>query len=385
MAYLHSTYPILIVTENLKVGGAEKYTVLVANELHARGHRVVVFANNGPFRAHFHPDIRFVRAFFEHGILGVIYGTLQMIRICWQEGIALIHAQKLESSKAAWLARFVTGVPVVKTAHGYTAEELTRLGMKIDTYSDKVITVVDWLHPELAKNGVQDDKIRVIYNGVAEATESPSQEDRAALRASLGIGAIDPVIVSVARLERGKNYESLIRWFPSVLARVPAAKLIIVGSGPERRALIDMARELQVDAAIVFVEGTTHMEPYLHIANVFCTPSIGRGMAVLEAMAAGLPVVGIQPNGAPEVVVDGSTGFLVEKSDGDSFAERIVRLLANPELASQFGRAGKQRMMREFVQTQMVDEIEQVYASVIPESTQQVAVREYEAKSIVTS
>lgn len=364
MAHEHSTYPILIVTENLNVGGAEKYTVLVANELHARGHRVVVFANHGPFRAHFHPDIRFVRAFFERGILGVMYGALQMIRICWQEQIQLIHAQKLESSQAAWIARFFTGVPIVKTAHGYTPAELTRLGEKIDRYSDKVITVVDWLHPELAKNGVQEDKISVIYNGVAPAERFPAPEERAALRASLDIGVSDPVIVSVARLERGKNYASLIRWFPSVLERVPTAKLIVVGSGPERHTLIKMAHDLNIASSVVFVEGTTHMEPYLHIADVFCTPSVARGMAVLEAMAVGLPVVGMRPNGAPEVVVDATTGFVVEKTDADAFTERIVRLLENPALACRFGAAGKERMMKHFSHTSMVDGIENVYAAV---------------------
>lgn len=372
MTLVHSTYPILIVTENLKVGGAEKYTVILANELHARGHRVVVFANDGPFRAHFHPDIRFVRAFFERGIAGVVYGAFQMIRICWQEGIRLIHAQKLQSSQAAWLARFVTGVPVVKTAHGYTSAELTHLGKKIDRYSDKVITVVDWLHPELAANGVQKDKIRVIYNGIADSTHTSTEESRTALRASLGIAENDPVIVSVARLERGKNYAALIRWFPTVLKSVPLAKLIVVGSGPERRTLIKMARELSIDSSVVFVEGTTQMEPYLSIAQVFCTPSIGRGMAVLEAMAASLPVVGMQPVGAPEVVVDAETGFLVDKADGTAFADRIVRLLKNPALARHLGAAGKERMENLYTKTNMVNEIETVYESVLSPANQKV-------------
>lgn len=363
----HPAYPILIVTENLKVGGAEKYTVLIANELHERGHRVVVFANNGPFRSHFHPDIRFVRAFFEHGIFGVIYGALQMIRICWQERIQLIHAQKLQSSQAAWLARFVTGVPVVKTAHGYTPAELTRLGTKIDRYSDKVITVVDWLAPELAQNGVQEDKLRVIYNGMTPAGEPLTHDEGIALRASLGIDKEDPVIVSVARLERGKNYAALVRWFPDVLARVPAAKLIIVGSGPERQSLIALANDLGISSSVVFVAGTTRMQRYLHIADVFCTPSVARGMAVLEAMATGLPVVGMQPKGSPVVVVDGMTGFVVEKSEGP-FVDRIVRLLKDPALARRFGAAGKDRMSKLFSQSIMVDEIEDVYATVVPDT-----------------
>jgi glycosyltransferase involved in cell wall biosynthesis len=361
-------HPILIVTENLNVGGAEKYTVLVANELYARGHRVVVFANSGPLRKHFLPGIRFVRAFFEHGILGVLYGAFQMTRISLQERIPLIHAQKLESSQAAWLARFVTHVPVVKTAHGYTPAELARLGRKIDKYSDKVVTVVDWLLPELHKNGVQSDKLRVIYNGMTPIDEPVSLSERKKLRERLGIAMSDKVIVSVARLERGKNYASLIKWFPSVLAEIPEAKLIIVGSGPEKKNLIKEVNNLHLGNAIIFVEGTTNMEKYLHIADVFCTPTIARGMAVLEAMAAGLPVVGTEPNGAPHVVLDGETGFVVKNNEGDAFAKRIVQLLLNPEFAKRFGAAGKARMHEQFSHVSMVDQLEDVYAEFVADA-----------------
>ncbi len=353
--------PILIVTENLEVGGAEKSTVLVANELRARGRRVVVLANDGPFRKHFHPDIRFVRAFFERGILGVLYGAFQMIRITLQERIPVIHAQKLESSKAAWLARFVTGVPIVKTAHGYTPKELTYLGSKIDKYSDKVVTVVDWLLPELQKNGVQEDKLSVIYNGTG--TE-PCDVDRATLRAELGLKEEDKVVLGMARLERGKNFAALVQWFGEVINQVPAAKLVIVGSGPEKRHLVDEVRELGLGEAIIFVDAETTIRKYLEIADVFCTPTVARGMAVLEAMAASLPVVGIEPIGEPRVVQQGVTGYVIPKNDGKLFAEKLVHLLTNPEIARRFGVAGKRRALRQFSQSVMVDQLEQVYAEV---------------------
>ncbi|MBP9757303.1 MAG: glycosyltransferase family 4 protein [Candidatus Pacebacteria bacterium] len=351
--------PILIVTENLNVGGAEKYTVLVANELHARGRRVVVLANDGPFRKHFHPDIRFVRAFFERGILGVLYGAFQMIRITLQERIPLIHAQKLESSKAAWLARFVTGVPVVKTAHGYTPAELVRLGGVIDKYSDKVVTVVDWLLPELEKNGVQGDKLSVIYNGTSD---EPFVQDRERVRREIGLTATDKVVISLSRLERGKNFTALVQWFAGVVALVPEAKLVIVGGGPEKQSLIEEVKESHLDKAIIFVDAKTEIRKYLDIADVFCTPSIGRGMAVLEAMAAGLPVVGFEPIGEPRVVVDGETGYLIQKDDGKTLVEKISHLLRNPDRARKFGEAGRKRARNKFSQRAMVDQLELVYA-----------------------
>lgn len=356
---------ILVVTENLNVGGAEKYTVLVANELHERGYRVTVLANEGPFRAQFHPSIRFVRAFFERGVLGVLYGVFQMIRISLQEGIALIHAQKLESSKAAWLARFVTGVPIVKTAHGYTRKELLTLGEKINRYADKVVTVVDWLVDELHKNGVEEHKLKLIYNGMSPMKDVFSREEQIMLRRSLGIAEDDIVIASISRLEKGKNHAEFLDWFPRILAEVPNAKYLIMGNGPEKKRLVQKVHDLELEHAVIFVEGAVHTEPYLQIANIFCTPSVAQGMAVLEAMSAGIPVVGTKPASGPEVVADNETGFVVTKHDGDAFVDRLVKLAKDPELAQRFGAAGRERQRKLFPLAHTVDELERVYGEVL--------------------
>lgn len=367
--YMHQVtqkrHRILVATENLNVGGAEKYTVLVANELHKRGHHVVVLANQGVFRNHFHPDIRFVRAFFERGILGVLYGAFQMVRISFQERISLVHVQKLESSRAAWFARFITGVPIVKTAHGYTRKELVTLGKVINKYSDKVVTVVDWLVDELRINGVEENKLSLIYNGMTPLQSCLSDNEREDLRRRLGIAVGDKVLVSISRLESGKNRAELISWFPTILAAVPDTKLIIVGDGPEKANLINKVFELHLEKSIIFVDATTQVDPYLQIADIFCTPSVAQGMAVLEAMAAGLPVVGTRPGGSLQVVIDGETGYVVTKHDGDAFIERVVELLQDNNKRGAFGRAGRKIVSSHFSHVTMVDKLEDVYSKVL--------------------
>ena len=355
---------VLIVTENLNVGGAEKYTVLVANELYARGYRVIVFANKGPFRERIHPSIRFVRAHFESGMLGFLHGVFQIIRISLEERVVLVHAQKLESSKAAWVARFFTGVPVIKTAHGYTRKELLTLGKRINRYSDVVVTVVDWLVSELQKNGVAEHKLRLIYNGMIPMQSTAETNEIAALRTTLGINENDRVIVSVSRLERGKNHAEFLTWLPRILAQVPNARYLIVGSGPEREPLEQKVRDLGLQHAVFFVEGTTYAEPYLQLADIFCTPTVAQGMAVLEAMTAGLPVVGTAPTGGPEVVVHEETGFVVPKHDGDAFVEALITLLEDPIRAKHMGALGKERQAQLFSITKTVDALEEAYASV---------------------
>ncbi len=260
---------ILIVTENLKVGGAEKYTVLVANELFRRGHKVVVLANDGPFRKHFDPGIRFVRVFFEHGILGVLYGAFQMVRVSLQERITFIHAQKLESSQAAWFARFITGVPVVKTAHGYTSKELITLGKLINKYSNKIVTVDDWLFGELGKNGIEADKLSVIYNGTIGLESSISAEEALKLRNDLGINQDDKVIVSTSRLVKGKNHPALLDWFKVINQQLPNTKLVLVGGGPEKDNLMKKTSELDLNNAVIFVDAITDTTKYLQISDIF--------------------------------------------------------------------------------------------------------------------
>lgn len=355
---------ILLVAERLQVGGAEKYTVLVANELHARGYRVVILSNQGPFRTEFHPDIRFVRAYFRTGLFGFLYGVLQIIFLSLQEQVSVVHVQKYESVRAAWLARFITRKPILKTVHGYTRNRLTVVSRRINRYADRVVTVVDWLGEELIRNGVSAHKVSVVYNGM-NTPPALSEDERQNVRASLGIAADDVVIISVSRLERRKNHAEFFDWFPRILEHVPTAKYVIVGNGNERERLMQKARECRLDHAILFVDATIHIEPYLQMADIFCTPIVAQGMAVLEAMAAGIPVVGTTPGSAPEVVRDGETGFTVPKGDGDAFVQRLIELAQQPEKGRRFGAAGKERQQELFSVAHTVDGLEKIYLEMV--------------------
>lgn len=358
---MHQKPSILIVSERLQIGGAEKYIVLVANELHARGYRVVILSNEGPFRAALHPDIRFVRTYFRRGLWLFLYGALQIAWLSITEKISVVHTQQIEPTKAAWIARFITRKPVLMTVHGFSRKQLLRMGEKVERYSDVVVTVVDWLVDELVKNGVAAHKLRLVYNGMDAPSRAYTHEESLALRASLGINAGDVVILSVSRLDPRKNHAEFFEWFPRILAEVPHAKYVIVGDGTEKEPLLQKIREHNLAHAIMLVDGTTNAEPYLHMADIFCTPSVAQGMAVLEAMAAGIPVVGTTPMTAPEVVRDGETGFTVSKHDGDAFVARLIELAQNPDLRRRFGAAGKKRQAELFSNAQMVDGLVAIY------------------------
>jgi len=154
-----------------------------------------------------------------------------------------------------------------------------------------------------------------------------------------------PTILSVARQYPRKNTKTLLAALPLVRRRVPGARLRVVGGGPELPALQRQAAELRLDGAVTFLGPVARdadvRREYAH-ADVFCLPSLqeGFGIAFLEAMAAGLPVVAGSAGAVPEVVPDGTAGLLVDPTDPAALAEALVNLLDDRAVARRMGETG---------------------------------------------
>jgi glycosyltransferase involved in cell wall biosynthesis len=207
------------------------------------------------------------------------------------------------------------------------------------------------------------DKLVVIYNGVELPNESCSSHQEA--RTELGLPAGGLVIGTVSRLDPAKGVEFLIR----ALARVNDLTLVIVGDGPERGALEALASDLGVAGRIHWAghqRGVMHLLPAF---DLFVQPSLHEGMpnTVLEAMAAGLPVVATAVGGTPEAVVDGLTGLLIPPRDPDALAETIAALLRDPDLRREMGRAGRERVAEHFGMARMVEQTERLYTQLLTE------------------
>ncbi len=157
-----------------------------------------------------------------------------------------------------------------------------------------------------------------------------------------------PVILSVARQYRRKDTATLLAALPAVLQAHPGTRLRIVGGGPELGRLATRARALGLGGAVRFL-GEVPDDRAVHReyggADLFCLPSLqeGFGIAFLEAMAAGLPVVGVTAGAVPEVVPDGEAGLLVPPRDPGALAAALVRLLDDAELRRRMGEAGRRR------------------------------------------
>lgn len=157
-------------------------------------------------------------------------------------------------------------------------------------------------------------------------------------------------LLTIARLaasERYKGVDHVIRALPAVLADVPGAKYVVVGDGDDRPRLEALAHETGVADRVSFVGRASgaELDRELRSAALFAMPSGGEGFGIvyLEAMAYGIPVIAAASGGAPEVVRDGETGFLVPYGDVSALAERVVTLLRNEELRRRLGAAARRR------------------------------------------
>ena len=171
------------------------------------------------------------------------------------------------------------------------------------------------------------------------------------IRRRHGLGG-RPVVVCVSRMVARKGQDMLIRALPEIRRRVPGAALLLVGDGPYRRSLERLTHRLGLGRHVVFAGRIPWQATpaYYDAGTVFCMPTRTRrgglepealGICYLEAAATGLPVVAGDSGGAPDAVLDGESGYVVDGRDVAAVADRCARLLADPELAARMGRRGR--------------------------------------------
>jgi glycosyltransferase involved in cell wall biosynthesis len=204
------------------------------------------------------------------------------------------------------------------------------------------------------------DKIEVVHNAVqVERFQCPRDPD---LRRELAGGTDLPVVLTVARLDVQKGLDVLLE----AAAQVPDARFVLAGKGPERERLGIHARTLGVSDRVIFLGHRTDIPQLLAAADVFVLPSLfeGSSLAVLEAMAAGKPVISSAIGGTDEIL-SGDTGVLVPPGDPRVLAEALARMLADLDLCARLGAAARARAERNFSASLMSARVVRVYEALL--------------------
>jgi glycosyltransferase involved in cell wall biosynthesis len=219
---------------------------------------------------------------------------------------------------------------------------------------DRVIAVSDGVRRSYERIGAPPDRLSTVPNGVAART---CLLGRVAARGRLGLREDQPVVLTTGRLAPMKGHQYLIGAVPQLVGHFPDLAVVLLGEGALRTALTRQAAGLGVADRVCLPGHLPDARALLDAADVFVLPSRHEGMplAALEAMEAGLPVVGTRVIGTEEVVVDGGTGALVPPGDPAALGAALTALLADPDLRRAQGEAGRRRYLARFTRRRMAE------------------------------
>ena len=295
--------------------------------------------------------------------VGLLWALVRLFR---REGVGLVHCHDLQAATYGTLAAKVARIPAILTVHGLGIFRQRRSGAllpRLGRWMDRVVFVGHWLQRHAAEQlGVRPRRPRVIHNGVdvdAFHPGDPGPELRAELRLAPGA----PVVGTVGNLRPVKDYPTLVRAFARARQRVSDAVLVFVGDGGERPKLEALAAELGIADAVRFAGDRSDVPRLLRLFDVFALSSQTEGIsiALLEAMASGLPAVVTDTGGNPEVVAEGHTGHLVPVGDADRLGDALAGLLSDPGRQRAWGAAARERVVADFSFERMLREYEALY------------------------
>ena len=288
--------------------------------------------------------------------------VVRMAKELRRRSIRIVHSYLFDANLVGTLAARLARVPVVlvsKRSLDRYVEPHKRVAARLaNRFATRVTVPAEAVRLHVHRvEGCPLDKIVVIPNGVDLA------------RVPLAPPSNGPVVGAVGRLDPRKGHADLLVAMSLVLDRIPGARLLLVGDGPARSSLERQAQALGIAPHVDMLGMVPEGARTLAQMSVFVLPSYVEGMsnALLEAMAAGLPVVATDVGGNAEVVVAGQTGLIVPPRDPGALAEAIRVLIEDPERARAMGAAGRARAMEQFTLQQMIARYQALYAGLLGE------------------
>jgi N-acetyl-alpha-D-glucosaminyl L-malate synthase BshA len=367
------------------VGGSGIVATELAKSLARRNHQVHLISTEPPFRlGDYEAGLAFHRVhtpsyplFREPQYLLSL--ATQIVHLSREFNFDIVHAHyAIPHATAAYLARQILAstpgahVPkVITTLHG---TDITLMGSDPSysetvafsiEQSDGVTAVSESLKRETYQSLPLKRDIKVIPNFLE--CDEHKKRDLPDLRARLcPPEKYDKLIIHLSNFRPVKRVEAVVEIFERIRSRV-RAKLIFVGEGPELNKAMRMVHEKGLACDVEALGEQDQVVPLLSVSDLFLLPSWQEsfGLAALEAMACGVPVVASAVGGLPEVVEEGVSGFLRPPEDSHGMAEAAIRLLSDPVLHAAFSKAGLARVRRHFCSKLVVPQYEAYYQEVI--------------------
>ena len=281
----------------------------------------------------------------------------------------IVHSHTSHAHSLAYLASIGTGVIRIVTRRVdfsiFRHSFLKLSGLKYSFMADYYIAISHKIKEVLVNDGVADQRIFVVHSGIDP--QRFSQATGGLLSDEFDITDNQKVVINVAHLAGHKGQKYLVRAIPQVLAKLPDTRFFIVGTGVLMDELKETASELGLKKELIFAGFRSDVADFYKIADLYVMSSVqeGLGTAVLDALAAAVPVVATNTGGLPEIIHDGKTGRLVAPGEPEALADGIVEMLTRVEAAKAMADEGRAMVQNYFSIDAMVDKNIEVYQKVL--------------------
>ena len=365
----------LVLISSLDLGGAERVTVSFLLELARRGLPAAlctVSSRQSDALASALTKGGLVRCDLGARRLADPVAFLRYIRLLWREKFDVVHAHGQDAGILAAAARPFVRIPLVLTRHVLDEPDTVwrerlraRLASAAARRADAVIAVSSASADHLSRlAAISRSAIEVIPNGIdiAQFDRSDLSRKRSELRRRIGVLPAESMVLVIAALRRGKGHEVLIEAWPDLHRRLRGVRVVFVGGGARQAELEARCRRL--GAAVTFLGWRDDIAELLTASDIVVLPSFSEAYptVLMEAAAAGRPVVATLVGGVAEIVDHGRTGLLVPPGDGPGLAEAVSTILLSSRARS-FGRAGRERARTHFSLGRQVEQTLDVWSS----------------------
>jgi glycosyltransferase involved in cell wall biosynthesis len=352
---------ILHIDPEINWGGGESQVIGLASYLAARGHRnhLLCHPRGALWEAAQRAGIEVFPLSLRNEVdLRPVFSLRRLIR---GERYDIVHFHtKRAHALSLWLGRIHSELRYVVTRRmDYPLRRGRYVDFLYNRRVDGVIAISRKIAELLVQAGVRAERIRLIHSGIDPAPFKMSE--------SQGTSQGPTVVGTVAVLEKRKGHRFLLEAAAALKRQGHRVKYRWAGEGSERQALERQILASGLQGEVEFAGFVGAVPGFLSAIDIFVLPSLyeGLGVSVLEAMAAGKPVVATRAGGLPEIVDDGVTGVLVPPGDAQALARALASLVSNPTLARQMGSKGRERVLRGFTMEKMAQGNEDYYYEIL--------------------
>ncbi|MEH7441676.1 N-acetyl-alpha-D-glucosaminyl L-malate synthase BshA [Bacillus sp. JJ1122] len=361
------------------VGGSGVVATELGKLLAEKGHEIHFISSSLPFRLK-----KMYHNIFSHEVEVNQYSVFQyppydialaskIAEVAVMENLDVLHVHyAIPHAVCAILARQMSGrdLKIVTTLHGTditvlgydpSLTDAIRFGIEKSDYVTAVSNSLISQTHELIK---PKKTIECVYNFID--TRVNKRTDSSELRKEYGILPHEKVVIHVSNFRPVKRVQDVIQAFAGIAEHLPA-KLLLVGDGPEMKTVCNLAGELGIRDKILLLGKQERVEELYSLSDLMLLLSEKEsfGLVALEAMACGVPCIGTNVGGIPEVIVNGETGYICELGDIKTITEKAVEILSNEVIHRRFSANSMERAEKRFSAEQIVSEYENIYYQLV--------------------